>query len=96
MLLCSNCNIHNSGRLKTAVDVSAVEIVKITLFLVCNCKLETMVSIVGGFWCLRVLLSVEFSGRQGRRKLNHWVIIVNICFLLFKKGYFHSLWKTLS
>lgn len=34
----SNCDIHSSGRLKTAVDVSAEERVKITLFLVCNCK----------------------------------------------------------
>lgn len=45
------------------MDMSAEEIVKIALVLVCNYKLEAMFSVVGGFfWCLWLVLAVEFSG----------------------------------
>lgn len=93
MLLCSNCNIHSSGRLKTAVDMSAEDIVKISLFLICNSKLETMFSIVGFFGVCRIFFfSCRVFREQGgeEKNLNYWVIIVNIRFLLFKKKrYFH-------
>lgn len=60
MLLCLNCNICSSGRLKTDVGMSAEEIIKETLSLFCNCKLETMVSVA--------FLAASFSG--GEKKLH--------------------------
>lgn len=61
--LCSDCNIHSSGKLKTAVDMSAEEIVHMALFFVWNCKLETTFSVAGVFDVCRVL-AVEFLGRS--------------------------------
>lgn len=58
MLLCLNCNICSSGRLKTDVGMSAEEIIKETLSLVC--KLETIVSLA--------FLAASFSG--GEKKLH--------------------------